>query len=85
MYWLPRMENHPYNFIHFASKAYEEQAILDINPKPETMIRVMMLTQPLTTKTEYPLQDLSPLQKTRKGYTVVEWGGNVVNHIIEEL
>ncbi|MGR6088041.1 MAG: carboxypeptidase-like regulatory domain-containing protein [Arcticibacter sp.] len=85
MYWLPRMENHPYNFIHFASKAYEEQAILDINPKPETIIRVMMLTQPLTTKTEYPLQDLSPLQKTRKGYTVVEWGGSVIDHIIEEL
>jgi len=85
MYWLPRMENHPYNFIHFASKAYEEQAILDINPKPETVIRVMMLTQPLSSKTAYPLQDLSQLQKTRKGYTVVEWGGSVVDHIIEEL
>jgi hypothetical protein len=63
MYWLHHLENHPYNFIHFTSKAYEEQAILDIKPKPETVIRVMMLTQPLTIKTAYPPQNLIQLQK----------------------
>jgi hypothetical protein len=61
------MENHTYNLVHFASYDYEEQAILDINTKPETAIRVKMLTQPFRTKTEYPLKDLSPLQKNRNG------------------
>lgn len=85
MYWLPRMENNPFNFIHFTGKQYEEQAVLEINPTPETMIRVMMLTQPLENKINIPLQDLSTLQKTRKGFTLVEWGGSVIDTIVEEI
>ncbi len=81
MYWLPRMENNPYNLIHFASKSYEEQAELIISPKPETCIRIMMITKPLKTKIDFPLQDLSPLKKTRKGYTIIEWGGCVLNNL----
>jgi hypothetical protein len=78
MYWLPRLENNPYNLIHFASTDYEEQAVLTITPQPETIIRVMMLTQPLETDIQFPVQDITNLQKTRKGFTVVEWGGSVV-------
>lgn len=83
MYWLPRMENNPFNFIHFSGKAYEHQAELIITPKPETTIRVMMLTQPLKSTLEFPLQDLTPLKKSRKGFTLVEWGGTVINSIID--
>lgn len=79
MYWLPRMESNSYNFIHFSGKPYEEQAALEITPKPETIIRVMMLTQALESKIDYPLQDLSKLKKTRKGFTVVEWGGSIID------
>jgi hypothetical protein len=82
MYWLPRMEDHHYNLIHFASDDYEKMARLHIFPTPETIIRVMMLTQPLSGKIDFPLQDLSALKKSRKGFTVVEWGGSVVESII---
>jgi hypothetical protein len=75
MYWLPRMENNAYNFIHFVGKQYEELAELQINPTPETIIRVMMITKSLNYKIQVPLQDLTPLHKKRKGFTVVEWGG----------
>ncbi len=85
MYWLPRMENNPFNFIHFAGDEYEKQAELVITPKPETSIRVMMLTQPLKTKLNCPLQDLSPLKKERLGFTVVEWGGSMVSSFVEEI
>ena len=78
MFWLPRMENNPYNLIHFAGVDYEKSAELVVTPKPETTIRVMMLTQPLSYKIQCPLQDLTSLKKTRKGFTVVEWGGSVV-------
>jgi hypothetical protein len=78
MFWLPQMENNPYNLIHFAGQEYEEQVPLEITPSPETTIRVMMLTQPLPAKIDFPEQDLTPLKKTRKGFTVVEWGGSVV-------
>jgi hypothetical protein len=78
MFWLPRMENNTYNLIHFAGSDYEKSAELVITPKPETTIRVMMMTQPLSYKIPCPLQDLTSLKKTRKGFTVVEWGGSVV-------
>jgi hypothetical protein len=79
MFWLPQMENNPYNLIHFAGQEYEDQVPLEITPSPETTIRVMMLTQPLQTKIDFPAQDLTPLKKTRKGFTVVEWGGSAVD------
>lgn len=80
MYWLPRMENNAYNLIHFSGEDYESLAELKITPQPETIIRVMMLTRPLTNKIDVLLQDLKPLHKTRKGFTVVEWGGSVIHH-----
>lgn len=76
MYWLPRMEGNAYNFIHFAGTDYEQLAPLTITPTPETLIRVMMLTQPLPTQITVPAQDLRPLHKLRKGFTAVEWGGS---------
>ncbi|MGI9190721.1 MAG: hypothetical protein ACR2IL_01275 [Chitinophagaceae bacterium] len=78
LYWLPRMENNAYNFIHFADADYRAMAELNITPQPETLIRVMMLTKPLNAKMTVPEQDLSPLHKTRKGFTVVEWGGTMM-------
>lgn len=78
MFWLPKMENNTYNLIHFAGESYENQAELLITPQPETMIRVMMLTQTLDHKIDFPVQDLSQLKKTRKDFTVVEWGGSEV-------
>lgn len=75
LYWLPRLENNPFNLIHFSSTEYEALATLKITPSPETIIRVMMVFQPLNEQIEFPVQDLSPLHKTRKGFTVVEWGG----------
>ena len=74
IFWLPMMENNPYNAIYFAEEEYEEMAKLNISPTPETLIRIMMMFQPL----EQPI-DLKPqiLQKgpDRSGFTAVEWGG----------
>lgn len=81
MYWLPRMESNAYNLIHFSGEDYEKLAELKITPQPETIIRVMMLTQPLKNNIDIPLQDLKPLHKTRKGFTVVEWGGTETRNL----
>lgn len=85
VHWLPQMEKNPFNFIHFASKAYEEKAKLEITPEPETVIRVMMLTQPLRKRIDFPLQNLKPLKKKRKGFTVVEWGGSILHDEFHSL
>ena len=45
----------------------------------------MMLTQALEYKINIPLQDLNSLKNKRKGYTVVEWGGCLINTIVEKI
>ncbi len=72
-YWLPELERNPYNFIHFAEADYQAQARLTILPKPETLLRIFMVYQPLATPVVIPEQRLLPAQ--RQGFTVVEWGG----------
>ncbi len=75
IFWLPILEKNAFNLIHFAGDDYLEQAQLSISPTPETIIRVTMVFQGLDETIEFPIQDLSKLEKTRKGFTVVEWGG----------
>ena len=76
IYWLPKMENNPYNLIHFSTTQYEEMARLNITPKPETLIRVMMVFKPLDNPIKIKKQNLNSISKKRKGFTVVEWGGH---------
>lgn len=78
LFWLPKLNENPHNLIHFSSSEYEDLAKLTIDPKPETIIRVMMVVQPLHQKIDFPTQDISTLKKSRKGYTVVEWGGSLL-------
>lgn len=73
VYWLPLMENNPYNIISFQSEAYTDAAILDISPVPDTAIRVFMAWQKAESYVNLPLQDLKTPERT--GFTVVEWGG----------
>ena len=50
---------------------------LEINPKPETIIRVLMGWKKLDKQIEVQEQQLERVE--RKGYTVVEWGGTEFN------
>ena len=50
---------------------------LDINPKPDTLIRVMMDYKPLDDYIEVKEQVLNPV--IRSGFTVVEWGGSLID------
>lgn len=73
IYWLPRMEGNPYNLITFQSEAYTEQAGLEINPVPDSLLRIFMAWKPLDTWINVEHQTFAPF--VREGFTVVEWGG----------
>jgi len=73
VYWLPQMEQNPYNLISFQQEAYTESAPLTVTPAPDTLIRVFMAYQPLEMPVEIEPQSLSA--PVRTGFTVVEWGG----------
>lgn len=73
IYWLPRMEYNPYNIISFQTDRYTDNAVLTVEPKPDTMIRVFMAWMPSETYVEMKEQVLTAPE--REGFTVVEWGG----------
>jgi len=76
VYWLPQMQNNPYNLIAFQGERYTESAKLEITPAPDSLLRVFMAFRPLEKPVKVAEQELTPFE--RQGFTVVEWGGAVV-------
>ncbi|MBE6054945.1 MAG: hypothetical protein E7212_13780 [Clostridium sartagoforme] len=77
VYWLPILQENKYNLISFAGEEYDEYAKLNISPKPDSILRVMMVFKPLDKPIEIKEQKLE--QFNREGFTVVEWGGTKVD------
>ena len=82
VYWLPQMQNNEYNLISFQTKTYTDNVKLKISPKPDSVLRVNMAYKPLTAK-QAKKQKASLKPQTfpkfeRKGFTVVEWGGEEI-------
>jgi len=73
IYWLPQMEQNPYNLIAFQTDAYTDAAELDITPVPDSLLRVFVAWKPLTNVLEIEPQEFEPFE--RIGFTAVEWGG----------
>ena len=78
VYWLPLMQDNPYNIISFQTDIYTDAAKLNINPSPDTLIRVFMTYQSVDKYVDLPEQQLSAPE--RNGFTVVEWGGTEVKN-----
>ena len=76
VYWLPKMQDHPYNLIAFQQEAYTDSAALTITPQPDSILRVFMAYQPLEQPVEIEEQVLAPF--AREGFAVVEWGGTEI-------
>ena len=76
IYWLPLMQENPYNVISFQTDAYTEGAVLDITPTPDSLLRVFMAYYPSSEAVDIDPQTFTPFD--RQGFTVVEWGGSVV-------
>ncbi len=78
IYWLPKLENNPYNYIVFASMEMQNEYMpLEISPKPNTLIRVLMGFKKLDKQIEIKEQVLAPTP-IRTGFTAVEWGGTEI-------
>ena len=75
IYWLPKLEVNKYNLIRFETmEEIEEYMPLNVEPKPDSLIRVMMDFKGLNRPIEIEEQKLEAV--VREGYTVVEWGGS---------
>ncbi len=76
VYWLPMMEQNPYNVISFQTENYTDAAKLTVSPTPDTVIRVFMAWKGAEEFVKLTEQELTPPERT--GFTVVEWGGTEV-------
>ena len=74
VYWLPKLEKNKYNYIRFATEEeINENMPIQVTPKPDTIIRVLMVWKGMQKPIEVEKQQLKT--PTRTGFTVVEWGG----------
>jgi hypothetical protein len=66
------MEGNELNLIRFETKAEQDENMpLNITPKPDTVIRVMMDLKAIDELIDIPEQKLTTPE--RNGFTVVEW------------
>lgn len=73
-FWLPLMQDKPYYFVTFMGNAMMDNlAPLTIDPKPDTVIRILMDFTPLDKSVD--VQGFDIRTPKRSGFTVVEWGG----------
>jgi len=71
VYWLPQMEVNEWNLIRFETiEEQNENMPLNITPKPDTLIRVMMDWKAIDEPMDIPEQHLTTPE--RNGFTVVE-------------
>lgn len=78
VYWLPTLNKNETNFIHFwVNNDIDHSSKLEVEPKPETIIRVFMEYKAYDGKMpKLPEQQLP--QTVRKGFVLVEWGGGAI-------
>lgn len=75
IYWLPLMQENPYNVISFQKETYTESALLSVSPAPQSMLRVFMAYYPSDVEIDIEPQEFDEFN--RNGFTVVEWGGSI--------
>lgn len=79
-YWLPALGRSKYNVIQFVDEeVYERYARMRVEPRPDTVVRQFMIFRGSDVPVEVGAPELA--QRTRRGFTVVEWGGAEVGAV----
>lgn len=82
-FWYPRMMVNEKNYVKFLfNESCDAYAELKISPKPDNIFRVGMVWTEATTDFVPEVQKI--LSVNRKGFTVIEWGGMVMENLFEK-
>ena len=74
MYWLPKLEKNGKSLVYFElTEERESYNKINITPKPDSLLRLVIHIKKVDKKVEIPKQSLTKFQ--RKGFVAVEWGG----------
>ncbi len=73
-YWLPIMEKNKKNLVYFElTEEREGYNKINISPKPNTLLRVVIHIKKVDKKTDIKKESLT--HTARRGFVAVEWGG----------
>ncbi|MEI6498599.1 MAG: hypothetical protein WCO23_01425, partial [bacterium] len=73
-FWLPKMPDKPYvRLTWFGTSTVNQMIPMTVIPKPDTVIRIFLDFQGLDKTYDLKSQKLTSI--SRKGFTVIEWGG----------
>ena len=73
-YWGPRLAQNEANYVQYKfNEECNKFAELNITPKPDNLYRIYILWHPATHEIELDEQKIISIN--RKGFTVLEWGG----------
>ncbi len=76
-YWSTRLpESKYYSICVIDRKEIDEKIKLDVNPTPDSVIRVFLAFKPTQSNEVLKLPRITP--SARNGFAVVEWGGFIV-------
>ena len=74
MYWLPILEKNKKSLVYFElTEERNTYSKININPKPDSMLRIVIHIKKVNKKTKIKEEKLVPFE--RRGFTIVEWGG----------
>lgn len=74
-FWAPKLTKNDYNIIKFDTEEYVSKVSLNIEPQPDSVIRVFMVYKVANGNENIKEQELNRVQ--RKGFVAVEWGGAI--------
>lgn len=74
-YWAPQLIKNEFNIIKFDTKEYTSKVSLNIEPQPDSLIRVFMVCKAANGSENVKDQKLNKVE--RKGFVAVEWGGTI--------
>ena len=73
-FWLPVLLKNGVSICSFQFDNYTEQCPLQVNPKPDSVLRVFLAIKKVTGTVSIEEQELHPFE--RYGFSVIEWGGS---------
>jgi len=74
-FWMHSLVNSPWVMIQFFDQEFSQAHPLSVSPTPTTMLRVALSFRKL--KSYVPLHPPVLTKPARRGFTVIEWGGQV--------
>ncbi len=79
-YWVPQMIEHERMFVRFYVDENYDETIggITISPKPDNMLRVYMVVEPTQHQICIPPQKQAFKKLNREGFTMLEWGGTLI-------